>query len=301
MPNSFPVNFGEPVPGQTNLTATGTNQATALPITQQISVFTTVAIGTGCILPSFPSEVRIVNRGANTLLVYPSGGGTIEDGAANAPISIPYGTDIRLISFPGATAWRQIGRSYQNGHPGYLPSRFYAPYQGQITGGGSTVQTVDTVIYLQLISARDFSLPAVSLNVRTTTGAAGSAVKMAVWASSSTTKRPTGLPFLGSNTGQSTATSATIQTLAVSYNFLPGVPYWFGAAFTTLAPSMHARATTTMDELATIGFVAITSATIHAIRAPYTYATDIMALDLTAATFTDVGSGTGIPILFVGT
>lgn len=66
------------------ISAAGTDFSTATPLTQPASVITTVAAGTGVILPSQYSAA-IVNRGANTLTVYPPAGGTIE-GATSATI-----------------------------------------------------------------------------------------------------------------------------------------------------------------------------------------------------------------------
>lgn len=73
------------------LTAAGTVQGNALQIVSSSSIFGTVAAGTGAILPSAHGKGKyiIVNGGANALLVYPAVGETINNGAANASISIP--------------------------------------------------------------------------------------------------------------------------------------------------------------------------------------------------------------------
>jgi hypothetical protein len=78
----------------TGLTATGTNQATAYPLwpgnTQH--EFTTVASGTGALLPSaIPSTISVHNAGANALLIYPPVGGTIDGGSVNAPATVAAG------------------------------------------------------------------------------------------------------------------------------------------------------------------------------------------------------------------
>lgn len=99
-----------------NLTATGNSQATALPLPTDGNVFTTVASGSGAILPwgmdqvptpnaaiagsltgaqaltgivEFGDSIRVINAGANALLVYPQLGGKVQAGAANAGFSIP--------------------------------------------------------------------------------------------------------------------------------------------------------------------------------------------------------------------
>lgn len=73
------------------LTATGTVQGNALPITEEMNVFTVVAAGTGAILRSDlgpGDEQDVANYGANALLVYPPVGGIIQAGALNAGFSV---------------------------------------------------------------------------------------------------------------------------------------------------------------------------------------------------------------------
>jgi hypothetical protein len=73
------------------LVATGTTQADALALSVTNSQFSTVASGTGAILPSFmqPGDYcRVFNNGANALLVYPVSGAAINNGATNAGFSI---------------------------------------------------------------------------------------------------------------------------------------------------------------------------------------------------------------------
>lgn len=74
-----------------SLTGAGTNQATALAITDDINIFTTTASSTGCILRTDlgPGDVQIVvNYGAQTLSVYPPGTGKIQNGSASAAFSV---------------------------------------------------------------------------------------------------------------------------------------------------------------------------------------------------------------------
>jgi hypothetical protein len=79
----------------TGLTAAGTNQSTALALTGNNSIqeFTTVAASSGGKLPTATatSRMTIVNRGANTLTVYPNTSGTINGQAANTGYTIPAG------------------------------------------------------------------------------------------------------------------------------------------------------------------------------------------------------------------
>lgn len=74
-----------------DLTSTGTNQATALLISNDTSIFYTVPSGSGCILPmgSKNDEYLIINDSATTLNIYPPVGGTVGGGAANTPFALP--------------------------------------------------------------------------------------------------------------------------------------------------------------------------------------------------------------------
>lgn len=72
------------------LTAAGTTQGTALAITNQTNEFTTVAAGSGGILPS-PEQgefIFVQNSGANALNVYPATGHSINALAANTAFSL---------------------------------------------------------------------------------------------------------------------------------------------------------------------------------------------------------------------
>lgn len=105
------------------LTATGTNQATALALPAQTNRFGTVAAGTGCTLSptttaagapyALPANASVTqtiyNAGANALLVYPAAGGTetINALAANAGFSLPAGKYLQCTAFaPGV--WHTI-------------------------------------------------------------------------------------------------------------------------------------------------------------------------------------------------
>lgn len=100
-------------PNSQNLTATGTTQATALPLPRDFNVFTTVAASSGALLPFGMDQIAstqavapagtvqqnngiaqlgdtftAVNRGTNALLVYPQLGGTVQGAAANTGFSV---------------------------------------------------------------------------------------------------------------------------------------------------------------------------------------------------------------------
>lgn len=74
-----------------SLTATGTNQATALQLYHDFNVFDTVALNTGCKLSAAIQICFVVNGGDEGLAVYPPTGGTINGGSTNAAVSLASG------------------------------------------------------------------------------------------------------------------------------------------------------------------------------------------------------------------
>lgn len=183
--------------------------------------------------------------------------------------------------------------------PGYVTGRFHIGFDG-IINAATAVATLDTVVFLTPFVVRDYPLTVVNLNTRTVTGIASCAVKMALWATSATTKRPTGVPVVGSNTGQACTANNTNQQVTVTSTVLaPGI-YWVGAAVTTGASTFVSSGNTATAIGSLLGQSTVASSTVTGISAPYTYATDIMALNLTAATFTDLFGNQGVPLVFVG-
>ena len=80
----------------TGLTATGTNQATALQLANRsgLNEITTVASSTGVVLPApkyLGMTITVANQGAHPLAVYPQLGGTIDNGTVNASVSLGTG------------------------------------------------------------------------------------------------------------------------------------------------------------------------------------------------------------------
>lgn len=87
-----------------NLTAAGSTQGTALALSSDFNIFTTVATGTGAILPATSSPgdwYTVVNHGANALLVYPPTGGKIANGTANAGFSVGANKTAQFQSIDG--------------------------------------------------------------------------------------------------------------------------------------------------------------------------------------------------------
>jgi hypothetical protein len=88
--NEWIANVGQ------GLSAAGSTQgtATAIPLGQDLSVFTTVASGTGCILPaglSAGEEYAVANHGLNALAVYPPANGYMGTAAQNVAYSLAAG------------------------------------------------------------------------------------------------------------------------------------------------------------------------------------------------------------------
>lgn len=82
-------------------TAAGTTQATATAITTEYTNFSTVAAGTGAVLPvsALGRCFTVKNSGANNLLVYPPSTGIIDSNAANAGYIVPIGaTEVFLFT-----------------------------------------------------------------------------------------------------------------------------------------------------------------------------------------------------------
>jgi hypothetical protein len=100
MANSLALEIGQDS-ASANLTATGSNAATALSLTADFNIFGTVAASTGAMLPAAegqPDQV-IYNGGANALSVYPQTGEIINGLSAGAAFSV--GAGKAAIFVPG--------------------------------------------------------------------------------------------------------------------------------------------------------------------------------------------------------
>jgi len=76
--------------GSVAVTASGTNQATAAALSAGVNVVTSVAPNTGVVLPS-GGVTTVMDKGANTLNVYPASGAAIDSNATNSPVLIGVG------------------------------------------------------------------------------------------------------------------------------------------------------------------------------------------------------------------
>ena len=95
--------FGPSLSGLPNLTATGNNQASALPISAGDSVFTSVPAGTGCRLPTPSNQpYTIYNQSSGVLLVYPAFGDCIAPLQRNIPMRLPPDNSVTFSSFSSA-------------------------------------------------------------------------------------------------------------------------------------------------------------------------------------------------------
>jgi len=81
------------------VSAAGTTQGTATAITTDIAVVTTVAAGSGVVLPNAAGGkyAVVINRGANALNVYPASGHSFDGLAVNTPVVLPVNGYIELF------------------------------------------------------------------------------------------------------------------------------------------------------------------------------------------------------------
>jgi hypothetical protein len=106
-----PALNGAVVDNNNAVSAAGSDQAGATALTVDYNVVTTVASSTGVKLPTATAGRRIVivNKGANTLSIYPATGGTIDALSANAAIQIAANGSIEIMA-SSSTQWYSIAR-----------------------------------------------------------------------------------------------------------------------------------------------------------------------------------------------
>lgn len=90
----------------TGISAAGSTQGTATALTTDYNVVSTVGASQGVVLPTATAgrEVTIVNRGANTLSVYPATGASIDAAATNAAVTVPVNGEISFFA-SSTTQW----------------------------------------------------------------------------------------------------------------------------------------------------------------------------------------------------
>lgn len=87
------------LPTSASVAAAGTTQGTATALNAQNNVVTTVAAGAGVLVQASPLNmtITILNRGANTLLIYPPVGAQFESYSVNEAVSIAAGATLRVM------------------------------------------------------------------------------------------------------------------------------------------------------------------------------------------------------------
>jgi hypothetical protein len=97
----------------TGITAAGSTQGTATALTKEMNIVSTVPSGNGVVLPTAVAGMvlTITNTSANSLLVYPASGGTINSLAANAAFTQGTGATLQFIA-PTTTQWYTVGATY---------------------------------------------------------------------------------------------------------------------------------------------------------------------------------------------
>lgn len=227
MTDQLGADYGANIPGESGVTATGTTQATAYTLRRQVTVFSTVASGTGCMLPSpfnYGAGVTVMNRGANALLVYPPPGDRLEVASVNAPFSLAIGSDVTYYSFTPSLAapprqWWQVSS------PNLSPT-----FDNLTVTGGATIGTGGLAVNGPLLSTNQItgdtgvfntSLSATALSV----GALGGSVGVGGWAVNgpllSTGQTTTGQFVIATPAAPATASAAgTAGTIAWDNGFI---------------------------------------------------------------------------------
>jgi hypothetical protein len=95
------------------ISAAGSSQGTATALTKAFNVVSTVSAGQGVVLPTAVAGMRvtIVNTSANTVIIYPAAGGTINSLATNAGHSLPTVGRLDYIA-TSTTQWYAMGAIY---------------------------------------------------------------------------------------------------------------------------------------------------------------------------------------------
>jgi len=178
-------------------------------------------------------------------------------------------------------------------HPGYVSGRFYP---GLNSAQAAAVAGNTAVLIFTLFSVALPVAPA-KIGLLVTAGGAGSTAKFGLWASGIGSKRPSGLmlPGSGSNTALDTSGAAALIGNVANITLTPGLPYWFGSMCTATAPTVISLGGNNLVYEALVGRAAFGAGAILGLSTPFTFGNDITALDLTNATFIDVGAA-GSPI-----
>lgn len=178
----------------------------------------------------------------------------------------------------------------------WISGKDYPAFRGTV-GASGAVLAVDTLY--GYIWAPPLPVTISALFVSVQTGGAGSSAKVGVWRVGPN-GRPIGTPLASNNTGGAT-TSAVAVSLSASAT-LPPVPLFWGSVFTGTLPTMFNVAGSQTESVLEIGadtpVTAIAQQVAGGLSTAFAYTGDIGALDLTAASWTDVtGNPTRVPII----
>jgi hypothetical protein len=98
---------------QTGITAAGSSQGTGTALANTINIVNTVASGAGVVLPTAVAgmTVYITNTSANSLLVYPASGATINELSTNAALTQVTKATLHYVA-ASSTQWYSVGATY---------------------------------------------------------------------------------------------------------------------------------------------------------------------------------------------
>lgn len=251
--------------------AAGSTQGTATALTKSYNVVTPVASSTGVALPTPPAaglRVVVINKGANTLNVYPATGGAIDAASTNTAVTLPVNgaatyqaasTTQWYTVNPNTVGGSGISITYGNGQTSVALSTPVSPSNG----GTGTTSTPTTGQVLVATSGGVYTPATVAsgTGISTTTGSgtlqinntgvtslAGTANQAAVSASTGSVTISTPATFVAPGTIQDTtgmlystaaavsaagSTQGTATALTKSYNVVTTVASSTGVALPT--------------------------------------------------------------------
>ena len=183
--------------------------------------------------------------------------------------------------------------------PAYVAGTY--PLARQHGAAVAAVSAVD-LLFLRRFRVRAPVTPA-SFGVRTSTGGAGSSIKVGIWVDKPAARAPNSTPIMSNNAGEGTTVNNQNDLATVTgVPMAPLVDYWFGAVFTGTLPTVVMCANADLDFADFIGvFAASTAANVATgYSTPFAYGGALPSLALTNAVLTQVlTTGTPLPLMGV--